>query len=217
MSYRIYARTHDRVVAFVGCTKKSEIPADAILLEIVEHYPRLAWVKWSMRFRHGLDDRAALADPHTKYYKNSAPLKRLLDDPDCANLAARQNTSFLKFHNRNPHVVHKLIEMALAKRNEGRNHFSMDHLLSEIRWSKAEIDRGADRPKVNARWSAWYSRAVQMLDSNLLGFFVVRPCFADGLVWTDGQSWKQFALEHEDQIQWDPVDELADEEWEYNA
>jgi hypothetical protein len=74
--------------------------------------------------------------------------------------------------------------------------------LGEIRWSDIQVDREEERVKIASKWSAWYSRAAQMVKPELVGFFSVRSSVADGLVWIDGTSWQQFATEHEEEINW---------------
>ena len=100
-----------------------------------------------------------------------------------------------------------VIQGAMAKKKDGYTAYSIDQLVGEARWGDTEIDRGNDRVKINGKWSAWYSRALQMAEPRLIGFFVVRSSVADGLVWIDGRTWQQFASEHEDEINWkDPFD-----------
>jgi hypothetical protein len=124
----------------------------------------------------------------------------------------------LKFHEKNPQLLDELVRAALTKKSEGRKEYSVDQILGDARWGAIEIDRGGDKVKINATWSSWYSRVVQMVEPELVGFFTVRSSFADDLVWTDGRSWQQFALEHEEEIHWsDPFDQLPDSDWEYKG
>ena len=118
----------------------------------------------------------------------------------------------------NPHLLDRLIDAAQEKKAEGRTEYSMDQLLGDHRWGDNEIDRGDERFKINGRWSSWYSRVVQMVASSLIGFFAIRSSTADALVWIDGRSWRQFALDHDEEIQWDePFDQLPDSDWEYKG
>jgi hypothetical protein len=215
MSYYIFARTKSQKVIFVGCSRTADIPADSILLQTVEHHPDVHWVKWSVRFRRTLTDQKALTHPYARYFKNSARTARLYGNKN-SDFAAEQNEQFLKFHKKNPHFMDELIRAALAKKAEGRNVYSLDQLMGDVRWGDTEIDRGADRFKINGKWSAWYSRALQMVEPRLVGFFAVRSCAADALEWTDGRNWPQFASLHGDEIQWsNPFDDLPDSEFEY--
>jgi hypothetical protein len=216
MSYYIFARTKSQKIIFVGCSRTADIPKDSILLQTVEHHPDVCWVKWSVRFRRTLEDQKALTHPYAPYFKNSARTTRLLGDRNFADFAAKQSAEFLKFHRNNPDVIAELIQAALAEKAEGRKVYSMDQLLGDIRWGDTETDRGIDRFKINGRWSAWYSRAVQMIEPRLVGFFAVRWSAADALEWIDGRKWEQFATEHSGEIQWsDPFDDLPDADWEY--
>lgn len=217
MTYYIYGRIANRRVWFVGCSRTADIPPDSIILETVEHRPEVHWVKWSIRFRRTLTEKKALDHSFAKYFKNSSRTKRLYGDTDYTQFAAEQNAKFLQFHRKNPHLFELLLNASLEKAEE-RNEYSVDQLLGEVRWSDTEIDRGDDKVKVNGTWSAWYSRALQMVESRLIGFFAVRSSTADALVWTDDRSWEQFASEHEDEIQWnEPFDELPDSDWEYQG
>jgi hypothetical protein len=216
--YYIFGRIEGAVVVFVGCTRDPNLPADSILLQTVEHHPEVHWVKWSVRFGRTLKDKHALDHPFAKYFKNSPKLTRLFGDQDFEKYASAQNAEFLKFHEKNRDFLQVLIGAALLKKAEGRIEYSIDQLVGEARWGDTEIDRGNDRVKINGKWSAWYSRGLQMAEPNLIGFFAVRSSVADGLVWIDGRSWQQFASEHEDEINWkDPFDGLPDSDWEYNS
>lgn len=213
--FRIYATTENQVVTFVGCTR-GNIPTGSVLLQEVEHQAELCWVKWSMRFRRTIEDKTALAHPYSAYFRNSSRLKALLEDEEFRNRAAALNRDFLEFHENNAPVFRTLIQTALAKKKDGQPAYSMDQLLGEIRWGDTQVTRTDDRVKINACWSAWYSRAVQMVEPELLGFFQVRSGMADTLEWIDGKAWREFAAEHEDKIDWrDPFAELPDSPWEY--
>jgi hypothetical protein len=214
--YYILGRIEGAVVVFVGCTRDPNLPADSILLQTVEHHPEVHWVKWSLRFRRTLKNKKALAHPFARYFRNSARLTRLLGDEDFAQYATQQVEEFLEFHKTNAHFLDVLIEAALLEKAKGRSEYSIDQLVGEARWGDTEIDRGNDRVKINGKWSSWYSRALQMAEPRLIGFFAVRSSVADGLVWIDGRTWQQFASEHEDEINWkDPFDGLPDSQWEF--
>jgi len=213
--YQIFGKVENRCITFVGCTKSSELPADSIVLQIVKDHPELIWVKWSVRFRRTLTDKRALSHPFVRYFKNPARLTRLLEDKGLTRYAAEQNAEFLAFHRRNPHVLDYLVNAALAKKADGRDEYSMDQLLGEVRWDDIEINRGIEKVKISDSWSPWYSRAVQIANRELIGFFAVRSSVADALVWIDGCSWQQFALDHAEEIRWhDPFAELPDSDWE---
>jgi hypothetical protein len=187
-------------------------------LQTVDDHPEVHWVKWSVRCRRTLTDKKAIDHPFAKYFKNPLRLRCVLGDEDFERLSADENARFLKFHQDNLHLLDWLVQAALAKKAEGRNEYSVGQLLGDARWGDTETDRGTDRFKINARWVSFYSRAVQMVEPRLVGFFRVRASVADGLVWMDGRTWQQFASEHADEIQWsDPFDELPDSDWEYRG
>ena len=218
LSFCIYGKIENQIVTFVGCVKDAEIPADSIHLQTVERDPDVHWVKWSVRFRRTLKDKKALAHPFTKYFRNSSRLRCFLGDEEFQRLSATENAEFLKFNEKNPHVLEKFIEAALTEQASGREVFSAGELIGDARWGETEMDRGIDRFKINDRWVPWYSRLAQMLEPRLVGLFRIRTSIADGLVWTDGRTWEQFKSEHPEKIQWsDPFDELPDGDWEYRG
>lgn len=218
MVYHIYGRVESQVVTFVGCVKNADIPADSILLQSLDAHPEVHWVKWSIRFRRTLKDKKALTHRYAKYFTNPTPVMRLYEEKSFATVAKEQNDRFLQFHEDNSHVLQDLIHAALGKQGEGRRQYSLDQLLGEVRWSKTEIEQGTDRVKVNANLSPWYSRVLQMVEPQLIGFFAVKSSMADLLVWIDGRTWQQFASEHADTINWkNPFEELPDSDWEYRG
>lgn len=217
MPYHIYGKIQNQVIAFVGCSSNADIPKDSIVLQVVEHHPEFQWVKWCVRCRRTLKDRTGLDHRYAKYFRNPSRLKRLQGDDEFERISAKENAAFLRFNQRNLHVLEDFLEAALAKKKEGRDTFSAGDLIGQIRWGKSKTDRGADRFKVNDRWVPYYSRVAQMLEPDLLGFFEIRASIADGLVWTDESSWEQFASENSEKLKWtEASDELPDGDWEYS-
>jgi hypothetical protein len=216
MSYYIFAKIENQVVTFVGCSKTVDIPADCILLQTVEDHPEAHWVKWSIRFRRTLKDRTALDHPYTKCFRNSSRLKRLLGNEEFDRLSAKENAGFLKYNEKNPHLLEQFLDSALEKKAAGREAFSAGELIGETRWGDTETDRGTDRFKINDKWVPWYSRLAQMLEPDLVGFFEIRDSIADGLVWTDDRTGQQFASKNSEKLKWsDPFDEIPDSDWEH--
>lgn len=218
MSYCIFGKIENQFVTFVGCIRSAEIPTDSILLQMVEDHPEANWIKWVVRFRRTLTDAKALDHPLTRYFKNPSRLKRVLGDKDFTHLSADENERFLKFHQRNQQLLQELRQAALAEQAEGRNEYSVRQLLGDARWGDIDIDRGTDPVKISEKWSPWYSRVLQIIEPRLVGFFTVRPSIADGLVWTDGRTWQQFASENSEKVKWsDQFVELPDSDWEYRG
>lgn len=214
----IFGTIEDGIVVFVGYAPNQNLPANSILLQTVEHHAEVHWVKWSVRFRRTLKNKHALDHPFAKYFQNSAKLTRLLGDQDFDEYVSAQNVEFVRFHEKNLDFLVVLIDAALAKKAKGRSEYSIDQLVGGARWGDTEIDRGNDRVKINGKWSAWYSRALQMAEPRLIGFFAVRSSVADALIWIDGRTWQQFASEHEEEINWkDPFDGPPDSDWEYSS
>jgi hypothetical protein len=210
MTYYIHGKVHNRIITLVGYTTSADIPGDTIILQEVERHPDVHVVKWSLRFADSLADKKILDHPFAGYFTNSARTKRLLKEEDFAKICAEENAKFLRFHQRRPELLEKFIETALSEKRSGRPRFSMRKLVGDIRWCDDEIEHDAERFKVDDRWSSWYSRVMQMLEPELLGFFKVRAgIVADSLVWIDDRTWNQFAEENKDTIRWtDPLLEL---------
>jgi hypothetical protein len=210
MSYYIHGKVQKRVVTLVGYTTSADIPGDTIILKKVERNPEAHMVKWSLRFADSLADKKILDHPFAAYFTNSARTKRFLEEEDFDQICAEENAKFLKLHHRRPELFQTLLERALAEKHAGRTLFSIRKLFLDIRWCETEIERGAEQYKVDDTWGAWYSRLLQMMERNLVGFFRVRAgVVADALALADGSTWKQFAAENEGNIKWtDQSDEL---------
>lgn len=203
MTYYIHGKVQNRVVTLVISTTRADIPGDSIILQKVEQHPDVHVVKWSIRFADSLADKQILDHPYAEYFKNSVRTKKLLAEEEFDQICIEENAKFLRFHRRRPELLEKLIEKALAEKRSGRLRFGIRELFLDVRWCDTEIERDTERYKVDDAWGPWYSRVLQMLEPELLGFFAVRAgVVADSLVWIDGRSWKQFAEENRDKIEW---------------
>lgn len=218
MSY-IYGVSKEQLVRFVGCARDLQgVPEGAIILQETPDHAEFHWVKWCCRFRRTLTDQTGLNHPFAAYFTNSAKLNRLLSGEDWKATCAARNTAFLRFHEDNTHVLEDLISNARAEKAAGREVYSVAEHLGDIRWGNTETERGGSRFKIDSGFYAWYSRAAQMVAPDLVGLFTLRVCQADGLVWTDGRSWMDFAAENADALRWsEPWDELPDSDFSYSG
>jgi hypothetical protein len=213
----IYGVVSQRSIVSVGCARElSQVPGDAIILQTVPDHGELHWVKWCRRFRRTLTDHAGLNHPFAAYFTNSSKLSRLLSEEDWKTACASKNAEFLRFHEANQHVLEEMLAGARAEKAAGRGVYSVDELLGDLRWGNTETERGESRFKIDSVFFAWYSRAAQMVAPDLVGFFRLRFCHADGLIWTDGRRWMEFAAENAEALRWsEPWDELPDSDFSY--
>jgi hypothetical protein len=214
--FYIYGVSKKRQITFVGCARDLEqVPEGAIILQETPGSAEAHWVKWCRRFRRTLTDHAGLNHPFAAYFTNSAKLNRLLLG-DWKSAWATMNAEFVRFHGDNNHILDQLVANARAKKDEGREVYSVGALLGDLRWGNTETERGESRFKIDSVFFAWYSRAAQMVAPDLVGFFRLRFCQADGLIWTDGRSWMEFAAENAEALRWsEPWDELPDSDFSY--
>jgi hypothetical protein len=217
-TFVIYGKLTESVVTFVGCAR-GQAPPGSVVLQTVTSHPEICWVKWSLRFRRTLKDPSkALANPLAAFFTNASRLKRLLGDEKAERLQRTTNAEFLDYHERNPQVLAEMLADAQGEKAAGRAVYSAGEHLGQVRWGGTSTDRGENfRFKINSVWGAWYSRAMQMEDPNLIGFFRMRESLADGLIWVDGRKWSDFAAEHRESLKWsEPFEDLSSEDWEFH-
>jgi hypothetical protein len=212
----IYGVLTGQDVTFIGCTKGA-IAQTAVRLQTVSDHPEANWVKWCLRFRRTLKDRRGIDHPLAEYFTNQSRVKRLLGDEAVTRSEAEKCNNFLAFHSDNPHVLAGMITRARAEKDAGRTVYAAEAHLSGVRWNLGvDTEHADDTFKIDSVWAAWYSRLIQMVCPDLIGFFRLRTALADGLV-VEGRSWRTFAREHADELHYDSFEALADSEWEYNG
>lgn len=81
--------------------------------------------------------------------------------------------AFLKFHQANPHVYDKLLELSMLLKNHGRNKYSINGLFEVLRWQQALATKG-DAFKLNNNYRALYARMLMQNHQALADFFDVR-------------------------------------------
>jgi hypothetical protein len=217
--FYIYGVCKDQQITLVGCVKDLQaVPEGAIILQETPGHPEVHWVKWCRRFRRTLTDQAGLNHRFAAYFTNSSKLSRLLAGEDWKAACAAKNAEFLRFHEDNTPVLEELVANARAEKAAGREVYSAAEHLGDMRWGCTKTERGGSRFKIDSGFVAWYSRAAQMVAPDLVGFFRLRVCQADALVWTDGRNWTDFAAENADALRWsEPWDELPDSDFSYSG
>jgi hypothetical protein len=214
--YHIYGVIAGEDVTFIGCTK-GKIPHGAIKFQTVTAHPEAHWVKWCVRFRRTLKDRGGVDHPLAEFFTNASRTKRLLDADAVRRCESEKCRDFLAFHSRNPEVFAEIVRQARTEKTAGRTVYAVEAHLSSVRWNPdLSTEHAGDTFKINSEWAAWYSRLIQMLCPDLIGFFRLKAALADGLV-VNERSWREFAKEHADEVHYDDFESLADSDWEYNG
>jgi len=214
-NFHIYGIVTEQEVTFIGCTK-GDVPPGAINLQTVSDHPEASWVKWCRRFRRTLKDRRGVEHPLAELFSNSYRIKRLLDVEAVMRSATEKCKEFLAFHSRNPLVLADMIKEARAEKAAGRTVYAVEAHLSSVRWNPdLDTEHEDGTFKIDSGWGSWYSRLIQMDCPDLVGFFRLKVALADGLV-VEGRSWRDFAKEHSDELDYDIFESLPDSEWEYN-
>ena len=81
---------------------------------------------------------------------------------------------FWKFHGANPHVYDWIVQRSLELLAAGHTTYSMTALLAELRYSRAAINKGEDRFRVNDHHARFYKELIMKSEPCLRGFFKVR-------------------------------------------
>lgn len=87
------------------------------------------------------------------------------------------SANFWAFHERNPHVYAKLVEIAHFVQSKGRASWGIAAIFERLRWV-SEFETEGDLYKLNNDYRAFYSRML-MREPDLSGFFRVRVSAAD--------------------------------------
>jgi hypothetical protein len=85
--------------------------------------------------------------------------------------------AFRKFHDANPNVYDKLVELARYVRDAGWQHYGIGALWEQLRWHY-RFERKDDDFKLNNNFRAYYARFIMQQNEDLKDFFEVRrsPC-----------------------------------------
>ncbi len=82
---------------------------------------------------------------------------------------------FTEFHNRNPHVLNRLTQMAFDLKERGHRRVGIEMLFNVIRWeTMMEIEDPSSLYKLNNNYKPHYARMIMETYPELDGFFEVR-------------------------------------------
>lgn len=82
---------------------------------------------------------------------------------------------FQKFHNENPHVYRKLLQLARQVQERGFRNYSIWALFSRLRWHYDFETQSEDGFKLCNDFTSRYSRMLMENEPELAGFFRIRP------------------------------------------
>lgn len=88
--------------------------------------------------------------------------------------------AFWKFHNENPHVYQRLVELVNQLRIKGHTRYSMKGLFEILRWEYAITTTGNEF-KLSNDFTAFYARLVMRRQPLLKGFFDIKTSAADNM------------------------------------
>lgn len=80
---------------------------------------------------------------------------------------------FLNYHEANPHVYKRFLELAIEMRMTGKKKYSSWFIINRIRWD-FDISTKGDVFKINNDFIALYARMVMWNYPDLKGFFSLR-------------------------------------------
>jgi hypothetical protein len=85
-------------------------------------------------------------------------------------------TKFREFHEANPHVYLRLVEMTRAAKGKGHRKFGVRVLWEALRWERmmSTSDPTQDDWKLNDHYTRFYSRLIMKKEPDLAGIFEIR-------------------------------------------
>ena len=86
---------------------------------------------------------------------------------------ATLDETFEEFHERNPHIYHRLVEYALMVKRAGRK-IGMKALFERLRWDYMIQTRFKGDYKLNNNYTSRYARLLMEQEPELDGFFETR-------------------------------------------
>jgi hypothetical protein len=85
----------------------------------------------------------------------------------------RITRKFREFHEANPEVYAKLVDLAVQLKHRGRKSYGMKSLFEVMRWHRAMTTTGSEF-KLNNNYTALYARLIMHNEPRLEGFFRTR-------------------------------------------
>jgi hypothetical protein len=81
--------------------------------------------------------------------------------------------AFWQFHNGNPHIYTRLVEMARQLKAKGFRRYSINSLFEVLRWHSALKTKGS-LFKLNNNYRSYYARLIMEKEPDIEGFFSIR-------------------------------------------
>lgn len=80
---------------------------------------------------------------------------------------------FWTYHETNPHIYERFVELAMRMRSSGRKYYSSKMIITVIRWETDLIGKG-DEFKINDRFQSLYGRLLAIECAEFEDFFRFR-------------------------------------------
>ena len=78
------------------------------------------------------------------------------------------------FHEANPHVAEKIVQLCMALRGKGHVRYSIKGLFEVLRFRYSLQTTSTDQFKLNNNMTSWYARKIMSENRSLHGFFETR-------------------------------------------
>lgn len=85
---------------------------------------------------------------------------------------------FWEFHQRNPHVYVRLVELAREARAAGARKLGIAQLFEVLRWTHSVATRDWSDFKLNNNYRSYYARLIMQREPELDGIFETRQLHA---------------------------------------
>lgn len=81
---------------------------------------------------------------------------------------------FWEFHQANPRVYRKIVNLCREVKGAGHSHFSMDCVFHRLRWYMTVEVKSKEPFKLNNNFTSFYARLVARQEPDLVEFFEFR-------------------------------------------
>ena len=86
---------------------------------------------------------------------------------------------FWKFHIDNPHIYHRLVDLAVQLKENGVEQYGMGSLFEVLRWHWATGTARGEEFKLNNNYRPFYARLIMKNVTSLDDFLAIRDSQAD--------------------------------------
>lgn len=104
-------------------------------------------------------------------------IKRMPDveeEPPRSAMALKDDAAFWEFHDNNPHIIDKLVELARDDMDAGLDSFGLDAYFTVIRYAERLQTKSNDGFSLNQRHRSRYARMLLWLYPEFTGFFRIK-------------------------------------------